>query len=76
MNSNNVEQKKLTVCLEGYSEHRNFISNLVALAQSRMAYKIEGYLSKEFSYEREENRAYTQLETILNNKSKTRSKDE
>ena len=70
MNSSNVEQENLTVFQEVDSESRNFISNLVALAQSRMAYKIEGYLSKEFSHEQEKNRANTQLETILNNKSK------
>jgi len=70
MSSSNVKENNVTLCLEGDSEHRNFISNLVVMAQSRMAYKIEGYLSKEFSHEREENKANTQLETILNNKSK------
>lgn len=70
MTSSNVEQKNLTICQDGNSENRNFISNLVAMAQSRMAYKIEGYLSKEFSHEHERNRANTQLETTSNNKSK------
>lgn len=70
MSSSNLEQKNLTIFQEGDSENRNFISNLVALAQSRMAYKIEGYLSKELSHEHEKNGANTQLETTLNNKSK------
>lgn len=70
MSSSNLEQKNLTIFQEGDSENRSFISNLVALAQSRMAYKIEGYLSKEFSHEHERNRENTQLETTSNNKSK------
>lgn len=70
MSSSNLEQKNLTIFQEGDSENRNFISNLVALAQSRMAYKIEGYLSKELSHEHEKSGANTQLETTLNNESK------